>query len=587
MLCPCDLAAIIMKNQEIAELFSRMGTLLEIKGENVFKIRAYHTAAENILNLSEDVAILRQQNRLDEISGIGEALQQKIGEYLDTGHMAAYETLITEIPETLLDVMSVPSVGPKKAKLFFSEFKISDVAALKAAAQSGKLSGLPGIQAKTVENILNGIALVEQKQERMDLATAFQTAETVIRRLKKMPEVKEIVAAGSLRRMKESVLDIDILVDSTRPAKVMEAFVHGPDVKEIYSHGETKSSVLTEKNVQVDLRVVEPKCFGAALLHFTGSKEFNVRLRQLAIDQEKKVSEYGIFSVKDGQEKFLAGRTEQECFKVFGFPYIPPELREELGAEEIFKAGKNFKVPHLVELKSIKGDLHVHSTYSDGRSTIAEMAEAARKRGYEYVAISDHSQNLKVADGLSPADVLKKKKEIDKLNMKYKNFRILLGTETEIDNDGNLDYNDKILSQFDVVIAAVHSGFEQDAKTITRRLVKACRNKYVHVIAHPTCGHFVKRASIDVDLTELCKAAADNRVGLEINSFPVRLDLNSAKAYFAKSLGTKLVVNTDAHHTEHLDFMQFGVAIARRAWLTKKDVLNTLSLKDLLKALEK
>ena len=573
-----------MKNQDVADILERMGTLLEIKGEIVFKTRAYYKAAETIAGLPEDIETVRKENRLTEIPGIGKTLAEKISQYLDTGRMKAYEELTKEIPEGLLEVVEIPSVGPKKAKLFFEQLKVKNPQDLRKAIEAGKLAGLPGIQEKTIENIRRGIKIVQQGRERMHLGTATQVAEEFVAALKKLPEVNEIVAAGSLRRGRETVRDIDILIDSTNPQRVMDVFVHLPQVKSVNAHGETKSSILTQNNDQVDIRVVEPRSFGAALLYFTGSKDFNIKLRQIAIKKEMKVSEYGIFFVKGGRERMLAGKTEADCFKALGLPYVPPEMREDFGAEEFF-ADKN--VPALVELKDIQGDLHVHSTWSDGQNTIAEMAHAAAAKGYQYLALSDHSPRLRVAGGVTPEDLKKKKKEVDDLNAGMKDFCVLFGTEVEIDSAGNLDYNNTILSAFDFVIAAIHSGFEQSSGQLTKRLGKVCQNKYVHAIAHPTGVHLGKREPYHFDVQEVCKAAVDNNVCLEINAFPIRLDLNGANVYHARKYGVKFVVDTDAHRVEHMDFMKFGVTTARRGWLTKKDVLNTLSYSELMKRLRK
>ena len=573
-----------MKNQDVADILERMGTLLEIKGEIVFKTRAYFKAADTIAGLPEDIETIRKENRLTEIPGIGKTLAEKIGQYLDTGKMTAYEELTREVPEGLLEVVHIPSIGPKKAKLFFDHLKVKSIADLRKAVETGKLAGLPGVQEKTIENIRRGIKIVQEGRERMHLGTATEVAEEFVAALKELPEVKEIAAAGSLRRGRETVRDIDILVDSVNSQRVMDVFVRLPQVKNVNAHGETKSSILTQNNVQVDIRVVEPKSFGAALLYFTGSKDFNIRLRQIAIKKEMKVSEYGIFSVKGGREKLLAGKTEGDCFKALDLPYVPPEIREDFGEEEFF-AEKN--VPALVELKDIQGDLHVHSTWSDGQNTIAQMAQAAAAKGYRYLAISDHSPRLRVAGGVKPKDLEKKKKEIDGLNARMSDLRILFGTEVEIDSDGNLDYNNAILSEFDFVIAAIHSGFEQSSEQLTKRLVKVCQNKYVHAIAHPTGVHLGKREPYHFDFQEVCKAAVDNNVCMEINAFPVRLDLNGANAYRARRYGVKFVIDTDAHHIDHMDFMKFGVTTARRGWLAKKDVLNTLSYGELMKSLKK
>ncbi len=573
-----------MKNHEVAELLSRMGTLLEMKGELIFKVKAYHKAAENIAALPQDIEELKNQNRLREIPGIGEALAEKITEYLETGRISAYQKLTEEIPETVLDIVNIPSVGPKKAKLFFERLNVKSVKELSSAVASGRLEGLPGVKEKTIDNIRRGIRLLREGQERMNLGVAVGVADQFVAALRKMPEVKEIAVAGSLRRMRETIRDIDLLIDSSNPKKIMDTFVYLPQVKTINAHGETKSSVMTLENVQVDLRVVEPKSFGAALLYFTGSKNFNIRLRQIAIKKNMKINEYGVFDLKGGRERLIASRTEEECLKVLGVPYVPAELREDIGEEEIF-SGK--PIPKLIEQKDIKGDLHIHSTWSDGRNTIAEMAEAARAQGYRYVAISDHSPRLKVAGGVSIENLKKKKKEIDDLNGRLKDFRILFGTEVEIDTEGRLDYNEATLSQFDFVIAAIHSGFEQSRNQLTRRLIKACQNKYVNAIAHPTGRHIGKRDPYDLDLKELCQAAVDTNTFLEINAFPIRLDLDSANIYFARGMGVRFTINSDSHAVDHLSVMKFGVGIARRGWLRAQDVLNTLSLKELEKAIEK
>ena len=573
-----------MKNKEIAELFTRMGTLLELKEENIFKIKAYYKAADNLLALTEDIAELRQAGRLSEIPGVGKTLEAKISEYLDTGQMSAYEQLIEEIPLSILDLVNIPSVGPKKAKLFYDQLQIKSVPELSAALESGKLEGLPGLKEKAIENIRRGIKLFLAGQERMDIASASAVAAEFVSALKKLPEVQEVTVAGSLRRMVETIRDIDILVTSTHPQKIMDVFVRLPLVKAVNSHGETKSSILTHNNVQVDVRVVEPESFGAALVYFTGSKNFNIKLRQIAIKKEMKISEYGVFSVKGEKEKFLAGKTEEETLAALDLKYIPPELREDIGEAELF-GGK--PLPRLIEAQHIRGDLHTHSTWSDGRNTIEEMALAAKALGYSYLGVSDHSQKLKIARGVSVEDLKRKKKEIDLLNQKLNNFRILFGTEVEIDTHGDLDYNDAVLSEFDIVIASVHSHFDQPREQMTERLIKVCRNKHVDGIGHPTGRHIGKREACDIDFKEFYKAAADTNTFLEINASPQRLDLDSSQVYFGRSQGVKFTVNTDSHAVEHLSFMKFGLGIARRGWLEAKDVLNTLPLAQLEKALKK
>ncbi len=579
-----------MHNKNIAKIFNNIATFLEMKGENIFKIKAYRKAAENIESLAEDIVHVRQENRLGDIPGIGQALAEKIGEYLDTGKVKAYEELKEELPEGLLQMTEIPSVGPKTAKLLYDQLKIKDVENLKQAAEAGKLLGLPGIKEKTVENILHGVKLLKEGQERMHLGTATRVAQGFVETLKKLKEVKQISTAGSLRRMKETIRDIDILVDSDDPKAVMAAFVGLPQVKEVNNHGETKSSVMTEDNVQVDLRVVDSHCYGAALLYFTGSKNFNIKLRQIAIKKKMKISEYGVFALRGDKEKFLAGKTEEECLKVLDLPFIPPELREEIGEVKLFSTATTYEVmavPKLVEIGDIQGDLHAHSTWSDGRNTIEEMARAAQAKGYSYIAITDHSPGLRVAGGVSVADLKKKKNEIEKLNERLKNFRVLFGTEVEIDSNGDLDYNDATLKEFDVVIAAIHSGFTQSKTQLTKRLLKAVTHPCVNIIAHPTGIHLGKREAYEIDFKEICRAAVEHNTFLEINSFPIRLDLNSNNVYYAKELGARFTINTDAHAVDQLEYIPLGVGVARRGWLTAEDVANTLSLKNILKEFSK
>jgi DNA polymerase (family 10) len=569
-----------MKNLEISAIFHEIVKILEIKGDNPFRIRAYDRAAQNIEGLTEDVEDFVKSDRLTEIPGIGEDLASKIKEYISTGKIKAYEHLKKTIPKGLLDLLNIPSVGPKTAKLLYEKLKIKDISDLEKAIKKNKLRGIFGIKEKTIENISKGIELLKRGRERMTLAQAMQVADEFIKGLESLPEVKKISCAGSLRRQKETVRDIDILVISNKPQKIMDVFTRLPSVGLVLAKGETKSSVRTKDDVQVDCRVEEKKSFGAALLYFTGSKNFNIKLRQLAIRRGLKINEYGVFR----KNRFVCGRTEEEIFKILGMSYIEPELREDTGEVEL---AKEFQLPHLIELKDIKGDLHVHSKWSDGGNTIEEMAQAAKLKDYSYIAITDHSQSLKVAGGLSIADLKKKKQEIDKINKKLKNFRVLYGTEVDIDSDGNLDYKDEILKEFDVVVAAIHSGFKQPKTQLTKRQVLACQNKYVHIIAHPTGRLWGIRDAYDIDMDEVLKAARDTNTLLEINAFPQRLDLNDLNCHRAKEIGAKLVIGTDAHTVEQLESMKLGISVARRGWLTKEDVLNTLSLEELLKIIKK
>jgi DNA polymerase (family 10) len=414
----------------------------------------------------------------------------------------------------------------------------------------------------------------------MSLAAALLVADDFVSRLKRLPQVKKISPAGSLRRKKETVRDIDILVISNRPKEVMAAFTGLPAVKEALSKGHTKSSVRTRDDVQVDCRVVEEKSFGAALLYFTGSKNFNIKLRQLAIRQGLKINEYGVFR----KEKYICGRSEEEIFKILKMDYVEPELREDTGEVEL---AQEFKLPQLIEAADLRGDLHAHSQWSDGGNTIEEMVAAAKKRGYSYIAITDHSQSLRVARGLSIADLKKKKAQIDKANKNFPGLRILYGTEVEIDSWGSIDYKDGVLKDFDIVVAAIHSGFKQSKEQLTKRIIKACQNKYVHIIAHPTGRLWGEREAYALDFDAVLKAARETNTALEINSFPQRLDLNDMDCRRGKEAGVNLAISTDAHTTQQLDSITLGVAVARRGWLTKEDVINTLPDEELLKMIKK
>ncbi len=573
-----------MITKTIAEIFRDIAKILEIKGENVFRIRAYERAARNVESLSEDIQDLINDDRLRSIPGVGEDLEGKIKEIVKTGRLKFLEELKKSVPAGLLELLDVPSVGPKTAKLFYEKLNIRSLTALEKAAKEGELLSLEGIKEKSVENILKGIALLKQGKERMDLASAISAAGELIEGLKASAPIAVIMPCGSLRRRKETVRDIDILAVSDSPDKVISAFVKLPQVKDINAKGETKSSILTRDGAQVDLRVVEKRSYGAALVYFTGSKAFNIKLRQMAIKKGLKVNEYGVFKVKGGKETYLCGQSEEEVFKALDLPYLEPELREDTG--EIEAALRN-KLPKLLSLKDIKGDFHCHSRYSDGNNSILEMAEAAKALGYQYINISDHSQSLKVAGGLSLEDLKKKKAEIEKLNAQLKGFRILFGTEVDIDSDGKLDYPDSVLVEFDVVVAAIHSGFKQSKKQITKRLVRACKNKNVDIIAHPTGKLWGSREPYEIDWEEFFQAASDCRTALEINAYPLRLDLNDLNCRRAKEKGIKLVISTDSHTTDQLKYMHLGVSTARRGWVTKADVLNTLPYEEVKKLFRK
>jgi DNA polymerase (family 10) len=572
----------LVKNLEIARVFMEIADLLEIKGENPFRIRAYRRAAQNLESLSRDIAEEAEKGTLEEIPGIGKDLARKIEEYLGSDKIQFYEKLIEEIPAGLLELVKIPGVGPRTARLLYERLNIQGIEELEKMAREHKLKGLPGLKQKTEENILRGIQLVKAGRERMHLGTAHSLAEEIISALDPLPEVKRISPAGSLRRMKETVKDIDLLIVSSRPTKVMEVFVSLSLVGEIVARGETKSSIRTREGIQVDLRVVEPESFGAALAYFTGSKTHNIRLREMARKRGLKINEYGIFKEKSG--KRIAGKEEDEIYRALDLPFIPPELREDLGEIEAAQKGK---LPSLVGLEQIRGDLHVHSNWSDGAHSLEELADAARKTGYEYIAITDHSQSLGIAGGLKEEDLLKQIDEIGAINRKLSNFRLLPGTEVDIRGDGKLDIEDKVLAKLDVVAAAIHSGFKQSKEKLTKRMIRAIKNRYVNIIAHPSGRLLGEREAYELDWEEVMREARKNNTALEINAYPQRLDLNDIRCRRAKELGLSLAISTDTHTINQLGTMKFGVATARRGWLEKKDIINTLNLTRLIKKLNK
>jgi DNA polymerase (family 10) len=570
-----------MKNQEIARIFNDIADILEIKGENPFRIRAYRRAALNIESLTKDVAETTK-DELMKIPGIGQDLAGKIEEFVRTGKMKAYEDLKKEVPEGLSMLLSVPGLGPKTAKLLYEKMKIKNLEDLERVAREHKLSGLPGIKEKTEENILKGIEMLKRGMERQPLGKVLPVANDIAEQLRKKAPVDKISIAGSIRRWKDTIKDIDILATSRDPKAVMNAFVHLPHVKDVLMHGPTKSSIVIHEGLQVDLRVVEEDSFGAALAYFTGSKAHNIRLREMAVKAGLKINEYGIF--RESNDKKLGGKEEADIYRILGLPYIPPEMREDSGEIEAAIAGK---LPNLVSLDDIKGDLHVHTKRSDGSHDFDELIEAARKRGYEYIAITDHSKGLGIARGLSEERLMEEKKEIEAINKKLKGFRLLAGVEVDIRSDGRMDFPDEILKQMDIVVASIHSGFKQSRDQITKRMVSAINNPYISIIAHPTGRLIGERDPYDVDMDEVLRVAEKTRTAIEINAYPLRLDLNDIYAKKAKEMGVPIVISTDTHITNQFDYMSYGVSIARRGWLEKKDVLNTLSYSSLLKALKK
>lgn len=570
-----------MENQEFANIFWDMAEFLELKEDNPFKIRAYRKVAQNIESLSKSIDEIYAQGGISallKIPGIGEHIAKKIEEQIKTGKISAYQKLLKAFPKGFLDLVNIQGMGPKTALLLYKKFKIDSPAKLEKAAKAGKLQGVPGMGVKKEENILRGIDLKKKSRGRFLLDDATAHAELIVEQLKKLKEVKKILPCGSLRRGKETVGDIDILVVSDKPTKIMDTFTKLSAVKDILAKGSTKSSVILKNNMQADLRVVEEKSFGAAAHYFTGCKAHNIHIRKLAQQKGWKVSEYGIFR---GNTQ-IGGTKEEEMFSKFGFQYIPPELREASGEFEAAKAGK---IPKLIEEKNIKGDLHLHTRATDGANTIEQMALAAKALGYEYIAITDHTESTRIAGGLTEKEVLAHIKKIKAANKKIKGIEILAGAEVDILPDGKLDYPDEILKQMDIVIAAIHSRFKTPKQEMTQRITKALENKYVNILAHPTGRLINEREAYEVDMEKVLQAAKKNNVAIELNTHPKRLDLTDVNCRRAKELGVKIVINTDAHSIDQLELMKYGVITARRGWLEAKNVINTLPLAKLRKLL--
>jgi DNA polymerase (family 10) len=571
-----------MKNAEVAALFNEIADFLEIKGENPFRVRAYRRAAQTMEGLTEDIATVAGRGSLLEVPGIGKDLAAKIHEYLERGSVEYLEGLRREIPVGVVELMGIHGVGPKTAKLLYEQVGVDSVEKLEDLARAHKLAGLPGIQAKTEENILKGIAVWRSGRERMPLGAALPLAEAILATLRSVKETDQIALAGSVRRMKETVKDIDILVTSKRPAPVMDVFVALPNVGEIIAHGETKSSVRLREGIQVDLRVVEPECFGAALQYFTGSKQHNIRVREMAQRQGLKVNEYGVFDERT--DRRIAGATEEEVYAAVGLPFIPPEIREDGGEIEAALEGR---LPTLVGLDDVRGDLQLHTTWSDGVHSLADLAAGVRAKGYQYMAVTDHSKSATVAGGMDDARVLQMLAEVRALNRRLKGFQVLAGCEVDIRADGSLDFPDAILSQLDLVQVSIHSRFKMSREDMTTRIVRAVRHPLVHILGHPTGRLIGERAAYEVDIEAVLQAAKAGGVAVEINASPSRLDLNDLHARRAKDLGIPITISTDAHAIPQLDYMRYGVAVARRAWLTPSEVLNTLPGRELTAWLER
>ncbi len=560
-----------MKNQEIATIFYEIADMLDIKSDN-FKQRAYRFAARVIEELPEDLEKIWKRRGLTDIQGIGKNIADKIEEYLKTGEISLHKRLRSEIPQGVLDMLAVPGMGPKKVGFLYREVGISSLEKLEKAAKERRLRRLRGFGEKTEKNILKGIEMLKRTKGRMLLGEALPIAEEIIALLE--PEVERISVAGSARRMRETVGDIDILAISENPKQVMDAFSNIPFVREVVVKGKTKTTVYLMGDLQADLRVVEAESYGAALQYFTGSKEHNVHLRSIAQRMGYKINEYGLY---EGEDK-IGGENEKEIYEKLGMAYIDPELREDSGEIE---ASQNGNLPQLIVPEDVKGDLHVHTDWSDGSESIESIARAAEAMGHEYVNITDHSQSLKIARGLSEDELELQLEEVRKVDKKMKDFTVLAGTEVDIKDNGELDLEDSILKKLDVVVGAIHSKFSMPEKQMTERIVEAMRNKNMDILAHPTGRLIGRRDEYEVDIEEIFEEAVETRTALEINCFPDRLDLNGPRARRAKELGAKIALGTDSHTASNLDFIKFGVGTARRGWLERVDVINTWTAKEI------
>jgi DNA polymerase (family 10) len=578
-----------MDKNEVAQILEEIGTLLELKGENPFKCRAYHNASRVIAALTTDIKPLVEQDQLKNIKGIGEGLAEKIAELVNTGKLKYYDELKKSLPEGLVEMLRIQGLGPKRIKVLYEKLGIKTVNQLKEAAEKHRLAAVEGFGEKTEENILRGIELLKKHAEKHLYPSAKEAADRIYEVIKRQKGILRSDIAGSLRRKKEVIGDIDILVSAKKPVvpKLMEVFTSHPDVAEVLARGETKSSVVLKSGINCDLRVVDDAEYPFALAYFTGSKEHNIEMRSLAKKFGWSLNEYG-FSELGAEEKrgkakrIVRCKDEEDIYKALGLAFIPPELRENMGEIEVAQKGK---IPKLLEEREIRGTFHCHSTYSDGANSIEEMARAARSLGWEYLGIADHSKSAAYAGGLSEAKVKEQSKEIDRLNEKLKGFRIFKGNEVDILPDGSLDYSDKVLSSFEYVVASVHSKFKMSEAEMTKRIIKSVKNKFVTMLGHPTGRLLLSREAYPVNMIDVINAAADYGKIIEINAHPLRLDLDWRLCKYAKEKGALIAINPDAHNIDGLKDVFYGVGIARKGWLEKKNVLNAWSLDQVAKHL--
>lgn len=562
------------KNEEIAEIFEQIAGMLSILDENPFKIRAYKKAALNILELNENIEDRVSRDDVTDIPGVGKDLASKVKEFVESGEIKEFSKLQEKVPLEMTELLGILGLGPKTLALLYRELNVRGLQDLEEVLEGEDVLKFKGLGKKKVDEIKKGIPLLKEKRERTHLGKALPLAEEIKKQIESIKGTEGTIIAGSLRRMRETIKDIDILTISDDTEKTVKEFTELPFVKDVLASGSTKGSVITRDGIQVDLRVVGPESYGGALQYFSGSQAHNVKLRGIAQKNGLRINEYGIFR---GEEK-ISGGTEKEMYGTLDLPFIPPELREDRGEIEAAAEGN---LPDLIELSDIKGDLHMHTTWSDGKATISEMAESAIELGYQYIAITDHSPSSTIANGLSIERLKEKKKELTEVNKGMKGINILMGSEVDIKTDGTLDYPDEILKELDVVIASVHSGFKMDRETITSRILRALENPYVHAIGHPTGRLINERDPYDVDMDQLIESALIHNKALEVNSSYLRLDLKDLHVKKAVEAGVKIIISTDAHRPQGLLQMRYGIGTARRGWVQKKDVLNALEFDEL------
>ncbi|MGH2530210.1 MAG: DNA polymerase/3'-5' exonuclease PolX [Actinomycetota bacterium] len=558
-------------NEAVEAVLLEYADLISILSDDPFKPRAYEKAGRAVGGYPADVSGF-DVKQLQGIPNVGKAIAEKVHEFLATGTMGALDELRAQIPAGVRQLMGIPGLGPKRAMTLYEELHVASVDELLAAINEGRLEDLKGFGRKTSDNIVRGIEQMHSSGGRVQVNVALDVAEDLLRELSALKEVQRATYAGSLRRMAETIGDVDLLVAAEKPQPIMDRFVSLPVVDRILAHGETKSSVVTRGGLQVDVRVIPPEAWGAALLYFTGSKAHNIRLREMAIRKGLRLNEYGLFRVKTG--KLIVAKTEEEVYQRLGLPYIPPTLREDRGEIEAALAGE---LPDVVQQKQMKGDLHTHTNLTDGLAPLEEMLEAAAELNYAYYAVTDHAPNLYM-QRMTDEKILAQRKRLKELQKKYPKTTLLHGSELNIDPDGGVDWPEKFLKGFDVLVASVHTHFNQSKDEMTHRIVRAMEHPYVHVIGHPTARMIGKRPPIEFDLDEVFKAAARTGTAMEVNGFPDRLDLKDENILWAKRHGVKFAVDTDAHAAVHLPLMRFGVATAQRGWLTKDDVINAWPL---------